>query len=101
MEQRQIFRKANLERLASPEQLDLLTTFAAPSGWLALLVCGLLLVMALACLWFDNLPSGGNDSVPDERSPHGAAAASRVSSTSSGTGAELRASSEPVEPAGR
>jgi HlyD family secretion protein len=43
MKQQEIFRKAALERLSSPEQLDRLVTLTSPQGWLALLtLCALL-----------------------------------------------------------
>ncbi len=43
-----IFRKAALERLSSPEQLDKLVTLTDPRGWLALLSFGLLLIVLLS-----------------------------------------------------
>jgi HlyD family secretion protein len=42
-----IFRKVSLERLASPEQLDLLMQVTTPKGWIALLALGSLLVVAV------------------------------------------------------
>src|SRR5437660_9580673 len=45
---RQIFRKAALERLSSPEQLDRLMQVTSPRAWIALAALGLLLVAALA-----------------------------------------------------
>lgn len=45
---KQIFRKAALERLASPEQLDELMQVATPRGWLAFLALASLLVAAVA-----------------------------------------------------
>ena len=44
-----LFRKTSLERLSSPEQLDLFATFASPRGWLALLGLGCLIITAV--LW--------------------------------------------------
>jgi NHLM bacteriocin system secretion protein len=41
---RQIFRKAAIERLSSPEQLDTLTHIVSGKGWLALLAMGLLII---------------------------------------------------------
>ncbi|MFP5211839.1 MAG: NHLP bacteriocin system secretion protein [Acidobacteriota bacterium] len=43
----QLFRKVSLERLSSPEQLDVLMRVTSPTGWLALLGFGLLLAAAL------------------------------------------------------
>jgi Biotin-lipoyl like len=43
-----IFRKVALDRLASPEQLDLLMQVTTPRGWIALAGLGLLLLAALA-----------------------------------------------------
>lgn len=44
---KQLFRKASLERLSSPEQLDKLLRVTSPMGWLATAACGVLLVGAL------------------------------------------------------
>jgi HlyD family secretion protein len=44
-----IFRKAALERLSTPEQLDYLLPITSPIGWLALTVCCVLLFLIL--LW--------------------------------------------------
>jgi hypothetical protein len=46
---RPIFRKAALDRLASPDQLDQLMQLTSPRAWIALLGLGLLLFVAL--LW--------------------------------------------------
>ncbi len=44
---KQLFRKVSLERLSSPEQLDLLMQVTTPKGWLALLALGALLTVAI------------------------------------------------------
>jgi HlyD family secretion protein len=44
-----IFRKASLERLSSPEQLDVLMRVTGPNRWLAL--AGLLLILGAAIAW--------------------------------------------------
>ena len=41
---KQIFRKVALERLSSPEQLDLVMQVTSPRSWIALSAVGLLLV---------------------------------------------------------
>jgi HlyD family secretion protein len=46
---KELFRKSALEKIASPEQLDLLLTVTSPKGWLALCTIGGLLLVAL--LW--------------------------------------------------
>jgi hypothetical protein len=46
---REIYRKEGLERLSSPEQLDLLMPTTDRRGWIALAAIGLLLV--IACVW--------------------------------------------------
>src|SRR4030042_3066407 len=46
---RQVFRKEAIERLSSPEQLDLLTPVTSGRGWIALTGVGLLLLMGI--LW--------------------------------------------------
>jgi len=53
----QIFRKVSLERLSSPEQLDMLMRVTSPKGWIALLaLCGL---VAVAVIWgiFGSIPT--------------------------------------------
>ena len=47
-----VFRRAALERLASPEQLDQLMQLTTPKGWLALLaLCALLVAAMVWALW--------------------------------------------------
>ena len=49
---RSVFRRAALERLSSPEQLDQLMRVTTPRGWLALLaLCGLLVGALSWALW--------------------------------------------------
>jgi HlyD family secretion protein len=52
-----IFRKAVLDRLSSPEQLNLLIRVTDARGWLALVGCGLLLAAALAWGIFGRVPN--------------------------------------------
>ena len=47
--ERSIFRKAAVERLSSPEQLDYLMTITSPVGWLA--VSALAGILFLIVLW--------------------------------------------------
>jgi HlyD family secretion protein len=47
--ERSIFRKAALERLSSPEQLDYLMSITSPAGWLA--VSALAVILFLIVLW--------------------------------------------------
>jgi HlyD family secretion protein len=56
MEQKEIFRKVSLERLSSPEQLDMLTRVTTPAGWLALVVLGAILIMALVWGFWGSIP---------------------------------------------
>ena len=42
-EQNPLFRKAALDKLASPERLDVLMQVTSPKGWLALLMMGIIL----------------------------------------------------------
>lgn len=59
-EMKKIFRKVSLDRLSSPEQLDMLMQVTSPRGWVALLaLCGLLVV---ALFWgiFGSIPSNVN-----------------------------------------
>lgn len=51
-----LFRQAALERLSSPEQLDLFTTFVTPRGWIALLGLGFLITTALFWGVFGSIP---------------------------------------------
>ena len=58
----QIFRKVSLERLSSPEQLDLLMQVTSPKGWVALLAqCGIV-VGVVAWGVFGSIPSMVNAS---------------------------------------
>lgn len=52
-----IFRKVSLERLASPEQLDVMLKVTNPMGWLALGALGLLLAAALLWGFFGSIPT--------------------------------------------
>lgn len=52
---KEIFRKVSLERLSSPEQLDVLMKVTSPLGWLSLLSAGLLLVAALFWGFFGSI----------------------------------------------
>lgn len=56
MSQREIFRKVSLERLSSPERLDVLTEVTTSFGWLALTALGLLISMALVWGWTGSIP---------------------------------------------
>lgn len=51
-----LFRKASLDRLASPEQLDMMTTVTTPYGWLALATFGMILFMALVWGFLGSIP---------------------------------------------
>lgn len=53
---RELFRKSALEKIASPEQLDLLLTVTSPKGWLALYTIGGLLFIALLWGIFGSIP---------------------------------------------
>jgi HlyD family secretion protein len=55
MAQQQLLRKAALERLSSPEQLDTLMRVTSPMGWVALLAVGFLIVAAITWSLVGNL----------------------------------------------
>jgi multidrug efflux pump subunit AcrA (membrane-fusion protein) len=55
--QKEIFSKAALERLSSPEQLDQLMQVTTPKGWLALIGLGTILVVALIWGIFGDIPT--------------------------------------------
>ena len=57
MAQNPMFRKVALERLSSPEQLDLMIRVTSPAGWYALLVLGALLSVALIWGCFGSIPT--------------------------------------------
>ena len=57
MKQETLFRKAALERLSSPEQLDLLMKVTNPRAWLALMALGLLLLTAVLWSIFGVIPT--------------------------------------------
>jgi HlyD family secretion protein len=46
----------SLERLSSPEQLDMLTRVTTPTGWLSLVVLGAILAMALVWGFWGSIP---------------------------------------------
>lgn len=52
-----LFRKAALDKLASPEQLDVLTKITSPTGWLALTTVAVLLVGVLVWSVFGSVPT--------------------------------------------
>ena len=54
---RQIFRQEALDRLSSPEQLDLLMHVTSPRAWVALIAVGLLLLTGLAWALFGTIPT--------------------------------------------
>lgn len=56
-EQPQIFRKAALDKLSSPEQLDQLMQVTSPKGWIALAACAALLLTALLWSIFGRIPT--------------------------------------------
>jgi HlyD family secretion protein len=57
MKQESLFRKAALERLSSPEQLDLLMQVTSPRAWLMLIAVGFLLVTAILWSIFGVIPT--------------------------------------------
>lgn len=56
MDQKEIFRKSALDRMASPEQLDTLMHITSPRGWIALLSIGFLLLMVVLWSIFGEIP---------------------------------------------
>lgn len=54
--QTQLFRDVALERLSSPEQLDMLIRVVTPNAWLALAPLMALIVLAIAWSWLGSLP---------------------------------------------
>ena len=52
-----VFRKASLDRLSSPEQLDQVMSVTSPRAWLALLAIGAILLAALVWGVFGTIPS--------------------------------------------
>lgn len=56
-ENNQIFRKVSLERLSSPEQLDVLMHVTSPKGWVALLALCALVVIAISWGVFGSIPT--------------------------------------------
>lgn len=57
-----IFRKVSLDRLSSPEQLDLLMQVTSPRGWVALLALCALVLAAIGWGVFGSIPSRVNGS---------------------------------------
>lgn len=52
-----VFRKASIERLSSPEQLDQIMQVTSTRGWLALAGVGLLLTAAVAWAFYGHIPT--------------------------------------------
>lgn len=52
-----IFRKASLQRLSSPEQLDQMIQITDPRGWIALATLGGLLLTAILWSFFGSIPT--------------------------------------------
>jgi HlyD family secretion protein len=52
-----MFRKAALERLSSPEQLDQLAGLTAPTGWIAAAALGILVLAGLVWSVFGSIPT--------------------------------------------
>lgn len=57
MQNNEIFRKVALDRLASPEQLDVMVRVIPANGWFALAALGLLTGFALVWGWFGSIPT--------------------------------------------
>ena len=57
MNQEGLFRKAALDKMASPEQLDLLMHVTSPKGWLALWTTGVLLLGIIIWSVFGTIPT--------------------------------------------
>lgn len=55
--QERLFRKSALDRLSSPEQLDLMVRITSPAGWMALLALIGLIVVAIMWGIFGNIPT--------------------------------------------
>jgi len=51
-----LFRKISLERLASPEELDIMMRVTTPKGWLALLGIGVLIIIASIWSIYGSIP---------------------------------------------
>jgi HlyD family secretion protein len=56
MEQNALFRKSALDKLASPERLDVLMQVTSPMGWLALLTIGVVLAAVLTWGFLGSIP---------------------------------------------
>ncbi|MBU1233735.1 MAG: biotin/lipoyl-binding protein, partial [Proteobacteria bacterium] len=56
MDQKEIFRKSALDRMASPEQLDSLMRITSSRGWIALLAIGFLLLILVLWAIFGEIP---------------------------------------------
>jgi HlyD family secretion protein len=53
----QIFRKVSLDRLSSPEQLDILMKITTPQGWLALIALMILCIISVIWGLFGRIPT--------------------------------------------
>lgn len=107
MAQKRIFRQAALDRLASPEQLDHLVPVVDARGWIALAVCTVLVLGALAWGLTGSLPvtlaargTLTGDGHALLRVPAGTASPGMQAVLRTGHG-ELRGTVERATPAGR
>ncbi|MEO5356885.1 MAG: NHLP bacteriocin system secretion protein [Nitrospirae bacterium YQR-1] len=53
----EIFRKASIERLSSPEELDKLMTTTSPIGWVAVLALGLIIITTVLWGFLGTIPT--------------------------------------------
>ena len=60
-----LFRKAALERLSSPEQLDKAIVVSSPVSWLALIGVTVIIVAGILWLVYGDLPVSIMETVPD------------------------------------
>ena len=54
---KRLFRKASLERLSSPEQLDQLMRITTPAGWVTVVAIGILIVAAVIWAIWGSIPT--------------------------------------------
>lgn len=52
-----LFRKAAMDKLSSPERLDVAMEVTSPRGWIALVMVALVLIGVLVWSWFGSMPS--------------------------------------------
>jgi HlyD family secretion protein len=96
--QEKLFRKVALERLSSPEQLDMLMKVITPKAWMALAPLLGMILLAIIWSWFGSIPSKVNGKCilinPGGLADVGATSAGRITAVLVHIGDQVKAGQE-------